>query len=75
MLEMTWTERQRLIFSVKFSLSRGLKSVRGFPRQLHDSDLDRIAEAIVSHIERSNFRIVAGEPTLVRTTDEYPGYS
>ena len=64
-----WTARQHLAFVIRLGLGKGFKRVRGFPRQLTDRDHDLIAEAIVQHLELSNYTIAPGDPVRMATTD------
>jgi hypothetical protein len=58
---MTWTEREKLIFTIKFGMGKGIERVRGWPRALSGDDHTRIAEAIVQHLELSNYTITPGQ--------------
>lgn len=55
-----WTKAENLHFSVKTGLRKGLHSIRAMRRTLDDSQQDRVAQAIVEHLELSNWKIEQG---------------
>jgi hypothetical protein len=57
-----WTTRELFQFSVKLGLRKGLKLIRGARRSFTDDEQDKIAEAIVEDLTRSNWRIEQGSP-------------
>jgi hypothetical protein len=59
---MTWTIRDDLRLSIRMGLTRGLRLVRGMRRQLSENERGRVAEAIVDHLDRANWRIEPGPP-------------
>jgi hypothetical protein len=52
-----WSKRETLQFSVKLGLRKGLSRIRGMRRSLTDEQQDRVADAIVEHLELSNWKI------------------
>ena len=57
-----WSKRQTLQFTVKLGLRKGLALIRGMRRSLTDAEQDRVAGAIVEHLELSNWQIEEGPP-------------
>jgi hypothetical protein len=57
-----WSKRETLQFTVKLGLRKGLARIRGMRRALTDEQQDRVAEAIVDHLELSNWKIEEGSP-------------
>jgi hypothetical protein len=57
-----WTQRQVFQFSVKLGLRKGLKLIRGARRSFTEDEQDKIAEAIVEDLARSNWKIEQGSP-------------
>jgi hypothetical protein len=57
-----WSKRQTLQFTIKLGLRKGLALIRGMRRSLTDAEQDRVAGAIVEHLELSNWKIEEGPP-------------
>jgi hypothetical protein len=57
-----WTQRQLFQFSVKLGLRKGLKLIRGARRTFSEDEQEKIAEAIVEDLARSNWKIEQGSP-------------
>jgi hypothetical protein len=57
-----WSKRETLQFTIKLGLRKGLGLIRGMRRSLTDDEQDRVAEAIVKHLELSNLKIEEGPP-------------
>jgi hypothetical protein len=55
-----WTKADDLRLSVLMGLRKGLSLVRGMRRSLTDDEQQKVAGAIVEHLERSNWRIEQG---------------
>ena len=64
MVSAMWTTRHLFQFSVRLGLRRGLKLIRGARRTFTEGEQDKIADAIVEDLERSNWRFEQGPPTL-----------
>ena len=64
-----WSRRQEFQLSVKLGLRKGLALIRGMRRMLNDHEQDKVAEAIVEQLERSNWKVEQG-PTARRTRAE-----
>ena len=52
-----WTKADSLRLTVLMGLRKGLSLVRGMRRSLTDDEQHKVADAIVGHLERSNWRI------------------
>ncbi len=59
---MAWTIRDDLRLTVRMGLTRGLRLVHGMRRKLSEEERNRIADAIVDQVLRSNYKIEVGEP-------------
>jgi hypothetical protein len=59
---MTWTRADDLRLSVVMGLRAGLKSVRGMRRSLTEDEQRKIADAIIAHLESTNWKIELGPP-------------
>ena len=59
---MEWTIRDDLRLAIRMGLTKGFRLVRGLRTQLNDDDRNRLAGAVVEHLELANFRIEKGEP-------------
>ena len=57
-----WTTARSLHLCVKIGLRKGLGLIRGMRRTLTDEQQDRVAQAIVEHLELSNWKIEEGAP-------------
>jgi hypothetical protein len=57
-----WSKRETVQFIVKLGLHKGLVLIRGMRRSLTDAEQDRVADAIVEHLELSNWKIEEGPP-------------
>jgi hypothetical protein len=55
-----WSKRETLQFTVKLGLRKGLRLIRGMRRALTDEEQERVAHAIVEHLELSNWKIDQG---------------
>jgi hypothetical protein len=55
-----WTTRQLLQFSIRLGLRKGLKRIRGARRTFTEEEQDKIAEAIVEDLTRSNWKFEQG---------------
>ena len=55
-----WSKTQALRFSVMLGLRNGLALIRGMRRSLTENEQERVAHAIVEHLEQSNWRIEPG---------------
>jgi hypothetical protein len=56
-----WSKRETLQFTIKLGLRKGLALIRGMRRALTDDDQDRVAEAIVKHLELTNWKVEEGQ--------------
>jgi hypothetical protein len=63
-----WSKRETLQFTIKLGLRKGLALIRGMRRSLSDAKQDRVAGAIVEHLELSNWTIEEGPPLPGRGT-------
>jgi hypothetical protein len=54
------TERDELLFAVSFALGQALSSMRGMKKALTDEERKRVAEAIVHHLETTNWKVTLG---------------
>jgi hypothetical protein len=63
-----WSKRETLQFTVKLGLRKGLAVIRGMRRSLSDAEQERVAGAIVEHLELS--RDDRGRSTAARPRDE-----
>jgi hypothetical protein len=52
-----WSKHESLQFTVKLGLRKGLALLRGMRRALTEDEQDRVASAIVEHLELSNRKI------------------
>ena len=59
---MAWTIRDDLRLTIRMGLTRGLSLVRGMRRKLSEEERNRVADAIVDQVLRSNYKIEVGEP-------------
>ena len=59
---MPWTIRDDLRLTIRMGLTRGLRLVHGMRRKLTEEERNRVAEAIVDQVLRSNYKIEAGDP-------------
>jgi hypothetical protein len=57
-----WTRADDLRLSVIMGLRAGLKSVRGMRRSLTEDEQHKVADAIVQHLESTNWKIEQGPP-------------
>jgi hypothetical protein len=55
-----WTKADELRFSVLMGLRKGLSLIRGMRRSLTDAEQHKVADAIVEHLEKSNWNIEHG---------------
>jgi len=53
-------QSRRLQLSVLMGLRRGLRLIRGLRRSLTEDEQHKIADAIVEHLEQSNWKIDQG---------------
>jgi hypothetical protein len=58
-----WGKADELRLSVVMGLRRGLSLIRGMRRSLSEDEQHKIADAIVVHLEQSNWKIEHGPPT------------
>ena len=59
---MVWTATDSLRLSVVLGLRKGLSLCRGMRRQLSEEEQQWVAEAIITHLKLSNYRIEQGPP-------------
>jgi hypothetical protein len=59
---MTWTRADELRLSVLMGLRTGLRLVRGMRRALTEDEQHKVADAIVTHLESTNWKIECGPP-------------
>jgi hypothetical protein len=57
-----WSKAESLRFCVKMGLRKGLALVRGMRRSLTDHEQNTVSQAIVDHLELSNWKIEEGLP-------------
>jgi hypothetical protein len=57
-----WSKADALSLSVVMGLRQGLRLIRGMRRELTEEEQHKIAEKIVEHLERSNWKIEQGPP-------------
>jgi hypothetical protein len=57
-----WTKAEDLHLSIVMGLRRGLSLIRGMRRSLTEDEQHKAADAIVEHLERSNWKIEQGPP-------------
>jgi hypothetical protein len=57
-----WSKRETLQFTIKLGLRKGLALIRGIRRSLTGDEQERVADAIVEHLELSNWKIQEGSP-------------
>lgn len=55
-----WSKSESLRFCVKLGLRKGLALIRGMRRSLTVQEQDRVSQAIVEHLELSNWKIEEG---------------
>jgi len=55
-----WSKTETLRFCVMMGLRKGLALIRGMRRSLTEEEQQRVAGAIVEHLEQSNWRIEQG---------------
>jgi hypothetical protein len=55
-----WGKADELRLSVLMGLRKGLSLIRGMRRSLTDDKQHKVAEAIVDHLESTNWKIVRG---------------
>jgi hypothetical protein len=55
-----WTDQQDLAFSFKMALRRALSVLRGMRKSLTDEQQDRVAEMMIEHLRRQNWKIEKG---------------
>lgn len=73
---MTWTSRDELRLTIRLGLTRGFRLVHGMRRTLSEVERNRVADAVIDQLERSNYRIETGPPVeghgqrLARRADE-----
>jgi hypothetical protein len=63
-----WGRADELRLSVVMGLRKGLSVIRGLRRSLTEDEQHKIADAIVDHLEQSNWKIEHG-PRGPRSTD------
>ena len=59
---MPWTIRDDLRLTIRMGLTRGLRLVHGMRRKLTEEERNRVADAIVDQVLRSNYKIEVGDP-------------
>jgi hypothetical protein len=59
---MTWATIDELRLSVVMGLRRGLALCRGMRRSLTEDEQNKVAEAIVEHLESTNWKVSKGKP-------------
>jgi hypothetical protein len=57
-----WTRADELRLSVVMGLRAGLSLIRGMRRSLTEEEQDKVADAIVKHLESTNWKIEQGPP-------------
>jgi hypothetical protein len=57
-----WSKADELRLSVVMGLRQGLRLIRGMRRALTEDEQDKVAGAIVKHLEQSNRKIEQGPP-------------
>ncbi len=55
-----WSDRQDLVFSFKMALRDALSVIRGMRRSLTDEQQQRVAEMMVEHLLKQNWKIEKG---------------
>jgi hypothetical protein len=55
-----WTDQQDLVFSFKMALREALSVIRGMRRSLTEDQQQRVAEMMVDHLERQNWKFERG---------------
>jgi hypothetical protein len=64
---MPWTIRDDLRLTIRMGLTRGLRLVYFMRRKLSEEERNRVADAIVEQVLRSNYKIEVGQP--MKATD------
>jgi hypothetical protein len=54
---MTWTRADDLRLSVVMGLRAGLRRIRGMRRSLTEDEQHKVVDAIVAHLESTNWKI------------------
>jgi hypothetical protein len=57
-----WTRADELRLSVVMGLRAGLRLIRGMRRSLTEDEQHKVANAIVEHLESTNWKIEKGPP-------------
>jgi hypothetical protein len=55
-----WGKADELRLSVLMGLRKGLSLIRGMRRSLTDDEQHKVADAIVKHLEKNNWKIEQG---------------
>jgi hypothetical protein len=55
-----WGKADELRLSVLMGLRKGLSRIRGMRRSLADDEQHKVADAIVEHLEKNNWKIEQG---------------
>jgi hypothetical protein len=55
-----WSKRQHFQFSVMLGLRKGLRLIRAAKRTFTEDEQEKIAGAIVEHLEHSNWKVEQG---------------
>ena len=55
-----WSKAEALRLSIMLGLRKGLALIHGMRRSLTENEQERVAAAIVEHLERSNWQIEQG---------------
>jgi hypothetical protein len=59
---MTWTHDEELQLSIRMGIREGFDLVRGTRRSLTEDQERVIADAVVKHLERADWRVERGPP-------------
>jgi hypothetical protein len=59
---MTWTHDEELQLSIRMGIREGFDLVRGTRRSLTEDQERVIADAVVKHLERADWRVERGTP-------------
>ena len=59
---MVWSSRDDLRLAIRMGLTKGLRLVSGMRRQLTEEERNRVADAIIDHLNSANYRITQGPP-------------
>jgi hypothetical protein len=59
-MESIWGKADELRLSIVMGLRKGLSLIRGMRRSLTEDEQHKIADAIVGHLEQSNWKIEHG---------------